>query len=90
MVFLGPNELSVIERCPYYRSIGKDRLDCTSFDLHINFFYIKKCFQFLLQLVLYLSQGDTKAMPMKNFRTDRNSYSPTQTRDAGSDMKTFG
>ena len=27
---------------------------------------------------------------MKNFRTDRNSYSPTQTRDAGSDMKTFG
>ena len=27
--FSGPNELSVIERCPYYRSVRKERLDCT-------------------------------------------------------------
>ena len=26
--FLGPNELSVIERCPYYRGVRKERLDC--------------------------------------------------------------
>ena len=25
--FLGPNELSVVERCPYYRGVGKERLD---------------------------------------------------------------
>ena len=29
MAFLGPNELSVIERCPYYRGVRKERLDCT-------------------------------------------------------------
>ena len=29
-------------------------------------------------------------MLMKKFRTDKNSYSPAQTRDAGSDMETFG
>ena len=30
MIFgtLGPNELSVIERCPYYRGVCKERLDC--------------------------------------------------------------
>ena len=30
MIFgiLGPNELSVIERCPYYRGVRKERLDC--------------------------------------------------------------
>ena len=28
MAFLGPNELSVIERCPYYRGVRKERLDC--------------------------------------------------------------
>ena len=27
-IFLGPNELSVIERCPYYRGVRKERLDC--------------------------------------------------------------
>ena len=29
MIFgtLGPNELSVIERCPYYRGVRKERLD---------------------------------------------------------------
>ena len=37
VAFLGPNELSVIERCPYYRSIRNERLDCLSFDPHINF-----------------------------------------------------
>ena len=26
-VFLGPNELSVVERCPYYRGVRKERLD---------------------------------------------------------------
>ena len=25
----GQNELSVIERCPYYRGVGKERFDCT-------------------------------------------------------------
>ena len=28
LAFLGPNELSVIERCPYYRGVRKERLDC--------------------------------------------------------------
>ena len=37
MIFgiLGPNELSVIERCPYYRGVRKERLDSTSLDLNI-------------------------------------------------------
>ena len=25
---LGPNELSVIERCPHYSGVRKERLDC--------------------------------------------------------------
>ena len=29
--FLGPNKLSVIERCLYYRSVRKERLDCIDF-----------------------------------------------------------
>ena len=31
MIFgtLGPNELSVIERCLYYRGVRKERLDCS-------------------------------------------------------------
>ena len=29
MIFgMGTNELSVIERCPYYRGVHKERLDC--------------------------------------------------------------
>ena len=28
LAFLGPNELSEIERCPYYRGVGKERLGC--------------------------------------------------------------
>ena len=28
MAFLGPNELAVIERCPYYRGVRKESLDC--------------------------------------------------------------
>ena len=28
-VFLGPKQLSVIERCPYYRGVHKERLDCS-------------------------------------------------------------
>ena len=28
LAFLGPNELSVIERCLYYRGVRKERLDC--------------------------------------------------------------
>ena len=31
LVFLGPNELSVIERCPYYRGVREERLDCSVF-----------------------------------------------------------
>ena len=30
MAKLGPNELSVKERCPYYRGVRKERLDCIS------------------------------------------------------------
>ena len=30
LAFLGPNKPSVIERCPYYRGVRKERLDCTS------------------------------------------------------------
>ena len=63
MVFLGPNELSVIERCPYYRSIGKDRLDCTSFDLHINFFYIKNVFNFFFSWYFICPKGTRKQCP---------------------------
>ena len=35
MIFgtLGPNELSIIERCPYYRGVRKEGLDCVSFHL---------------------------------------------------------
>ena len=29
LAFLGPNQLSVIERCPYYRGVRKERFDCT-------------------------------------------------------------
>ena len=29
LAFLVPNKLSVIERCPYYRGVSKDRLDCS-------------------------------------------------------------
>ena len=29
LAFLGPNELSVIERCPFYRGVRNERLDCT-------------------------------------------------------------
>ena len=25
--FLGPNELSVVEKCPFYRGVHKERLD---------------------------------------------------------------
>ena len=28
LAFLGPKVLSVIERCPYYRGVRKERLDC--------------------------------------------------------------
>ena len=41
MAFLGPNELSVIERCPYYRGVRKERLDCTP-KFQIYFFEILK------------------------------------------------
>ena len=27
LAFLGPNELSLIERCPYYIGVCKERLD---------------------------------------------------------------
>ena len=33
LAFLGPNELSLIERCPYYRGVHKERLDCTTYIL---------------------------------------------------------
>ena len=38
--FLGPNELSVVERCPYYRGVGKERLDCNIY-LHCTFLNIQ-------------------------------------------------
>ena len=30
MAFLGPNELSVIEKCPNYRGVRKERFDCNN------------------------------------------------------------
>ena len=41
MIFgiLGLNEWSVIERCPYYRGVRKERLDCSTFML----FYKSSC-----------------------------------------------
>ena len=33
LAFLGPNELSVIKRCPYYRSVRKESLDCNFLSL---------------------------------------------------------
>ena len=38
MIFgtLGPNGLSVIERCPYYRGVRKERLDCTTKRLQVG------------------------------------------------------
>ena len=38
LAFLGPNELSVIERCPYHRGALKERLDCTSGSIHVNLY----------------------------------------------------
>ena len=35
LAFPGPNELSVIERCSYYRGVCKERLDCN----FLNLFY---------------------------------------------------
>ena len=32
--FLGPNRLSVIERCSYYRGVLKERLDCNSKEMN--------------------------------------------------------
>ena len=28
----GPSEMSVIERCPYYGGVLKERFDCTAFN----------------------------------------------------------
>ena len=28
-IFQGPSELYVLERCPYYRGVRKERFDCT-------------------------------------------------------------
>ena len=37
--FLGPNELSIIERCPYYRGVRKERLDCIGNQTARDFFW---------------------------------------------------
>ena len=34
---VGPNELFVIERCPYYRGVRKERLDCITFFTFVIF-----------------------------------------------------
>ena len=39
--FLGPNELSVIERCLYYRGVRKERLDCFTSFKFINGFKLQ-------------------------------------------------
>ena len=31
LAFLGPNELSVIERCPFYRGARTERFDCNDY-----------------------------------------------------------
>ena len=39
MIFgmLGPNKLSVIDRCPYYRGVHKEKLDCISINILVTF-----------------------------------------------------
>ena len=36
MVSLGPRELSVIERCPYYRGVRKELFDCMKIEFLEN------------------------------------------------------
>ena len=43
LAFLGPNELSVIERCPYYRGVRKQRLDCKNFEKGWVTFHVSCC-----------------------------------------------
>ena len=38
LAFMGPHELSVIERCPYYRGVRKERLDCMTNCVWLAFF----------------------------------------------------
>ena len=28
-IFVGPSELSILERCPYWRGVRKERFNCT-------------------------------------------------------------
>ena len=39
----GPSELSVIERCPYYRGVRKERFHCTYQHSKISFLHNHQC-----------------------------------------------
>ena len=58
MIFgiLGLNELSVIERCPYYRGVRKERLDCSTSTFMLNtlrFKYNLLCQSYMFGIFLY-------------------------------------
>ena len=38
LAFMGPNELFVIVRCPYYSGVRKKSIDCTSGSGHVNLY----------------------------------------------------
>ena len=55
LAFLGPNELSVIERCLYYESVHKDqRLDCS---LKAAFYTDQSSFTSMHTYMYYINQG---------------------------------
>ena len=54
LAFLGPNELSVIERCPYYRGVRKERFDCTT---------VHSISKFQVIVVQWRQRNETKRVP---------------------------
>ena len=55
LAFLGPNELSVIERCLCYESVHKDqRLDC---NLKAAFYTDQSSFTSMHAYMYYINQG---------------------------------
>ena len=56
-IFPGPSELSVIERCPYYRGVYKERFDCTE---RFAAYFIDLLFN--KNIYFFLSQDEMGAM----------------------------
>jgi len=54
LAFLGPNKLSVIERCLYYESVHKERLDCS---LQAAFYTDHSSFTGMHAYMYYINQG---------------------------------